>query len=263
VGAGKSTVIKELHKLEILQKYGDRVVHVEADAFKMVDPFFGIDDKKVHKNSVKVAEELLAVAIKNRRDIIFDGTMMWLEFVKQTVGMIRDNHHIYSRGEGYVKHPDGSTSENYWKISEHVPEGMLLPYRIWMIGVTVNPEIAVERAFIRHLITGRGVPISAQLNSHKLFSKNFGKYAKLVDVVKLYDNSEEGPIIIAEKNSLQENLSPVHEKYFARFKRKKNINLNAENPDAIFPHEDHEKPKENIPGIKRILSLFREKFRYS
>ena len=46
-----------------------------------------------------------------------------------------------------------------------------LPYRVEMIGVTVDPALAVGRALRRTMVEGRGVPVAPLLRSHRLFSQ--------------------------------------------------------------------------------------------
>ena len=113
------------------------------------------------------------------------GTCGWKPFVEQTVEMLRDHDHNYSLGPGYQVHDDGRVTEQYWcpvhpsqAGSVHVGEDadgvaklrQKLPYKVELVGVTCSPTLAVARGFWRRLRTGRGVPVAAQLRSHKAFA---------------------------------------------------------------------------------------------
>eukprot|EP00123_Amoebidium_parasiticum_P016497 comp23458_c0_seq1/m.39168 comp23458_c0_seq1/g.39168 ORF comp23458_c0_seq1/g.39168 comp23458_c0_seq1/m.39168 type:complete len:630 (-) comp23458_c0_seq1:353-2242(-) len=241
MGSGKSTVVGKLTGTEFWRKHGSQVVIIEADAMKLKDPVYQalslVDEeasRDVHDYSVRTAEELFLSAIKYRRDIVFDGTMSWAPFVAQTVAMVRDTANTYRRGPGYVVQGDGSVSEQYW-----VPVGPCspgVPYRIEMVGVTVDPDVAVQRAIVRQVVTGRGVPVKAQLQSHQLFSKHFDEYVALFDKVALYDNSSMDtlltetpaqPQLIASKDV--GGLLLVHPPSYARFMSKATLNVDASN----------------------------------
>lgn len=50
-------------------------------------------------------------AVNQQKDIVFDGTMTWAPFVKQTLAMVRDHRHNYRRGPGYTADDAGHTVE--------------------------------------------------------------------------------------------------------------------------------------------------------
>ena len=50
-------------------------------------------------------------AVNQQKDIVFDGTMTWAPFVKQTLAMVRDHRHTYRRGPGYTADDAGHTVE--------------------------------------------------------------------------------------------------------------------------------------------------------
>ena len=54
------------------------------------------------------------------------------------------------------------------------------------MGVTCDAGLAVARGVWRKLRSGRSVPISSQLRSHRLFSENWERLAHLVDAATLY-----------------------------------------------------------------------------
>lgn len=195
MAAGKSTVVGMLK-----ENWGDSVV-IEADAFKMHDPIFeqlnededGANEvgMVVHGHSTDAANEELIAALLNGRDVVMDGTMTWKPFVEQTIEMIRHIHERqYQLGPGWQP---ATKTEQYWiddgprKVEEGAPAP--LPYQIEMIGVTVDPSLAVGRGLRRKMMTGRGVPVSPQLRSHRLYSEHFESYLPLLDTASLYDTS--------------------------------------------------------------------------
>eukprot|EP01043_Picozoa_sp_COSAG02_P051153 COSAG02_NODE_5350_length_4408_cov_48.603852_3_plen_537_part_00 len=195
MAAGKSTVVGMLK-----ENWKDSVV-IEADAFKMHDPIFDQLNKDehganevgmvVHSHSTDAANEELLAALLNQRDIVMDGTMTWKPFVEQTIDMIRHVHEReYKLGPGWQP---ATKTEQYWvdvgprTVDEGAPAP--LPYKIEMIGVTVDPSLAVGRGLRRKMMTGRGVPVSPQLRSHRLYSEHFEAYLPLLDEASLYDTS--------------------------------------------------------------------------
>jgi len=214
MGAGKSSVISYLKATDD-EMFQNNPVVVEADAFKHSDPVFhalnalfekngvakrvnggsnncscnGQDDRVsqlVHDHSTKAANQQLVVAIANQRDVVVDGTMTWMPYVRQTISMVRDAHkHRYLLGPGYSK-----DNEQYWERAEPMDEDLLLlPYRVEMVGVTVNAEHAVSRGIRRAIITGRAVPVRGQLRSHRLYSEHFPTYAAGKDIDKYGNQS--------------------------------------------------------------------------
>ncbi|KAL6073128.1 putative Zeta toxin domain-containing protein, variant 2 [Balamuthia mandrillaris] len=273
MGAGKTSVVeKKLAQTEFMKKHGAAVVIIEADAFKMSDPVFKALSERhhngssitaagaaVHSYSTQTAEELFLLAVRKRRDILFDGTLTWSPFLEQTIAMVRDCSHVYRRGPGYVRHRrtssptknEGTTEkeewiveEKYWEVeAECVPQQ---PYRIELVAVTVDPHVAVLRGLSRRLETGRDVPIGAQLRSHQLFSQNFMSYVPLFDQVSLYDNNESEPVLIAQKpfsppsSSSQEeekaldHLEVLQRSSFGYFMDKTHIDIAANNVRELY-----------------------------
>ena len=86
---------------------------------------------------------------------------------------------------------DDDVTEQYWIRAEPMvkDDRLLLPYKVEMVGVTVDPEHAVSRGIRRAIVTGRGVPIKGQLRSHRLYSENFPLYASSGDDA-MTDNSK-------------------------------------------------------------------------
>ncbi|CAN8063242.1 unnamed protein product [Agarophyton chilense] len=257
MGAGKTTVFGMISETTFWKQFGANVVVVEADAFKLSDPLFQVlqsvtplASRIVHKDSMDAAEQLFLQAVNTRRDLVFDGTMSWCEFAKQTIDMLRDPDYEYERGPGYIENENGDSSEIYWVRSKKRPKPVA-PYRVELVGVTTDPEIAVMRGIIRRMTTGRSVPVSSQLNSHALFSKQFEKYIGWVDSAYLFDTTLQADTedcvptssdqLIAIKSGLlfknpQSNIHSSrglrgfvirHEDAYNRFLRKKFLNTKA------------------------------------
>ncbi|CAI5490787.1 unnamed protein product [Closterium sp. Naga37s-1] len=135
MGAGKSTVVKEIMKRTFWARMAPHAVVVEADAFKEKDAIFRalsadrLSDaarisQLVHEESTRAAQSTLVTALNEGRDVIFDGTMSWAPFVQQTIAMARRVHERRFRmGPGYQVKEDGSVVERYWEEVEEEGEG--------------------------------------------------------------------------------------------------------------------------------------------
>jgi thiol-disulfide isomerase/thioredoxin len=258
MGSGKSGSMHSLSQTTFWKERGPSVVVVEADAFKHADPMYaalnaiGVEaSRAVHSKSLESAEQLFLKAVQLRRDVVMDGTLAWRPFVEQTLSMLRDNEHFYSRGPGYKRWNDGTVFEQYWVRGER-RDSPALPYRIEIVGVTVDPAVAVERGMVRKLLTGRGVPIQQQLASHRQFSENFEDYMQLVDGCYLFDissltNSEfaagpkvsgnvaERAIIASKSGILFSTRGGVRNvEAYRRFLRKTHINVEAKQASELF-----------------------------
>ncbi|KAG6727111.1 hypothetical protein I3842_02G114400 [Carya illinoinensis] len=227
MGAGKSTVLKEILKEPFWSGAEASAVVVEADAFKETDVIYRAlsstghhtdmlqTAELVHQSSTDAASSLLVTALNEGRDVIMDGTLSWEPFVEQTITMARNVHKCrYRMGIGYQVADDGTITENYW---EQVEEGeeeeeeqpkkngrapVRKPYRIELIGVVCDAYLAVARGIRRAIIMGRAVRVNSQLKSHKRFASAFPRYCQLVDNARLYcTNAVAGPPrLIARKD---------------------------------------------------------------
>jgi thiol-disulfide isomerase/thioredoxin len=194
MGSGKSGSMHSLSQTAFWKARGASVVVVEADAFKQADPMFtalnaiGVEASPVvHPKSLEGAEKLFLKAVEARRDVVLDGTLAWRPFAEQTFAMLRDVDHHYARGPGY-RSEGGRVSEQYWVKGER-RAAPARRYRVEIVGVTVEPAVAVERGIVRKLLIGRGVPVRQQLESHRQFSENFEGYLSTVDGGYLFDVS--------------------------------------------------------------------------
>ncbi|KAL7177765.1 hypothetical protein ACSBR2_031011 [Camellia fascicularis] len=164
MGAGKSTVLKDILKQSIWSEAAGNAVVVEADAFKETDVIYRALSSRghhedmlqtaelVHQSSTDAASSLLVTALNEGRDVIMDGTLSWEPFVEQTVAMARNVHkHRYRMGVGYKVAEDGSITENYWEMvgeeeeQEKQEEAERKPYRIELVGVVCDAYLAVVR----------------------------------------------------------------------------------------------------------------------
>ncbi|MBA0736393.1 hypothetical protein Gogos_009952 [Gossypium gossypioides] len=209
MGAGKSTVLKDILKETFWAGAAGNAVVIEADAFKESDVIYRALSSKghadmvhtaelVHQSSTDAASSLLVTALNEGRDVIMDGTLSWIPFVVQTITMARCVHRRrYRMGVGYKRKPDGTVIENYWEqIEEDQLQGgkRRKPYRIELVGVVCEAYLAVIRGIRRAIMCRRAVRVQSQLKSHKRFANAFPTYCQLVDSARLYStNALEGP----------------------------------------------------------------------
>ncbi|KAK4487773.1 hypothetical protein RD792_005548 [Penstemon davidsonii] len=210
MGAGKSTVLKDILKEPFWAGASGNAVVIEADAFKESDVIYkalssrGHHDmlqtaELVHQSSTDAASSLLVTALNEGRDVIMDGTLSWVPFVVQTITMARNVHRRrYRMGAGYKVNEDGTVIENYWEQIDEEQEQdgtkKRRPYRIELVGVVCDAYLAVIRGIRRAIISRRAVRVNSQLKSHKRFADAFTTYCQLVDNARLYGtNALEGP----------------------------------------------------------------------
>ncbi|KAF3456863.1 hypothetical protein FNV43_RR01517 [Rhamnella rubrinervis] len=206
MGAGKSTVLKDILRESFWSDAKSNAVVVEADAFKETDVLYRAlrsmghhhdmlqTAELVHQSSTDAASSLLVTALNEGRDVIMDGTLSWEPFVEQTIAMARSVHkHRYRMGVGYKVDEDGTITENYWEqVKEKFQDrdgGELpkrKPYRIELVGVICDAYLAVVRGIRRAIMVGRAVRVNSQLISHKRFASAFPRYCNLVDNARLY-----------------------------------------------------------------------------
>ncbi|KAK1310540.1 hypothetical protein QJS10_CPA08g00190 [Acorus calamus] len=218
MGAGKSTVLKDILSEPFWVEAGANAVVVEADAFKETDVIYRALSSRghhhdmlqtaelVHQSSTDAASSLLVTALNEGRDVIMDGTLSWEPFVEQTIAMVRSVHRRrYRMGLGYVvSDTDGSVTEDYWEpIHDETGEqnSIRKPYRIELVGVVCDAYLAVVRGIRRAILMGRAVRVHSQLKSHKRFASAFDRYCPLVDNARVYSTNAMGspPKMIAWK----------------------------------------------------------------
>ncbi|KAJ6405718.1 hypothetical protein OIU84_013642 [Salix udensis] len=212
MGAGKSTVLKDILNEPFWARAAGNAVVIEADAFKESDVIYKALSSRghvdmihtaelVHQSSTDAASSLLVTALNEGRDVIMDGTLSWVPFVVQTITMARNVHRRrYRMGAGYKVGTGGAVTEEYWeKIDEEeqsLQEGSRKrkPYRIELVGVVCDVYLAVVRGIRRAIMCRRAVRVKSQLKSHKRFANAFLEYCHLVDNARLYcTNALEGP----------------------------------------------------------------------
>ncbi|KAJ1263576.1 hypothetical protein BS78_09G196300 [Paspalum vaginatum] len=211
MGAGKSTVLKDILKEAFWSGVSGNTVVVEADAFKETDVIYQAISSRghhndmlrtaelVHQSSLDAASSLLVTALNEGRDVIMDGTLSWEPFVQQTIAMARAVHRQrYRMGRGYKVADDGTITEEYWELvvgnstEEENEATARKPYRIELVGVICDAYLAVIRGIRRAVITGRAVRVKSQLQSHKRFANAFNSYCGLVDNARLYSTNTLG-----------------------------------------------------------------------
>ncbi|KAF8014508.1 hypothetical protein BT93_H0349 [Corymbia citriodora subsp. variegata] len=262
MGAGKSTVLKDILKQPFWAEAATNAVVVEADAFKEIDIIYKALNSKgrhddmlqtaelVHQSSTDAASSLLVTALNEGRDVIMDGTLSWEPFVEQTVAMVRDVHKSrYRMGVGYKVASDGTITENYW---ERIPNGEKgeegeeegehgnvelnrKPYRIELVGVVCDAYLAVVRGIRRAIITGRAVRVNSQLKSHRRFADAFPRYCQLVDNARLYCTNTMGgsPSLMAWKDAGNKLLvDPEEIKWLTALSK---LNPDAESIYELYP----------------------------
>ncbi|KAK7391689.1 hypothetical protein VNO78_20108 [Psophocarpus tetragonolobus] len=229
MGAGKSTVLKDILEESFWSEAASNAVVVEADAFKESDVIYRALNSRghhhdmlqtaelVHQSSIDAASSLLVTALNEGRDVIMDGTLSWEPFVEQTIAMVKNVHkYKYRMGVGYKVGEDGTITEDYWELV-HVHEAeedcngearTRKPYRIELVGVVCDGYLAVVRGIRRAIMTGRAVRVNSQLKSHKRFANAFPRFCKLVDDVRLYcTNAVNGPPELIWKKGDDEKLA--------------------------------------------------------
>ncbi|KAI3829106.1 hypothetical protein L1987_03221 [Smallanthus sonchifolius] len=198
MGAGKSTVLKEILKDASWSRAVKNAVVVEADAFKETDVIYQAlneghhndmlqTSELVHQTSTDAASSVLVTALNEGRNVIMDGTLSWEPYLDQTVEMAKNAHkHLYRMGVGYKVLEDGTVVEDYWEKVEDEQFKAKKPYKIKLVGVVCDPYLAVTRGIRRAIAVKRAVRVNSQLKSHKRFAKAFPNYCHLVDNAKLY-----------------------------------------------------------------------------
>ncbi|GJM92967.1 hypothetical protein PR202_ga09476 [Eleusine coracana subsp. coracana] len=260
MGAGKSTVLKQIMKEVFWSGAAANAVVVEADAFKESDVIYQAINSRGHHNdmlqtaelvhqwSTDAAASLLVTALNEGRDVIMDGTLSWEPFVLQTIAMARSVHRQrYRMGAGYKVAADGSTIvEKYWEpVEEAESTGSssssragYKPYRIELVGIICDACLAVVRGIRRAIISGRAVRVNSQLKSHKRFAGAFRKYCELVDNARLYStNTIAGAKLIGWKDKDSRLLVDVDE--IGLLDRVSRINEEANCVHELYPEGGH------------------------
>ncbi|KAL5712277.1 hypothetical protein ACHQM5_014466 [Ranunculus cassubicifolius] len=274
MGAGKSTVIKEILKESFWLDAAANAVVVEADAFKETDVIYKALNSRghhdmlhtselVHQSSLDAAESLLVTALNEGRDVIMDGTLSWEPFFEQTIAMARNVHQQrYRKGVGHVVADGKTINESYWEqVENEEQETQRKPYRIELVGVVCDPYLAVVRGIRRAISMGRAVRVKSQLRSHKGFANAFPKYCQLVDNARLYSTNAIGgpPKLIGWKDGANNILIDPEE-----FSCLKTVSMLNEDADSIYEVYQHENtPNENGSVWKdTVLSPTRENIQH-
>ncbi|KAK9669332.1 hypothetical protein RND81_13G123800 [Saponaria officinalis] len=258
MGAGKTTVLKDILKEPFWSGMAANAVVVEADAFKESDVIYRALSSSghhadmlqtaelVHQSSTDAASSLLVTALNEGRDVIMDGTLSWPPFVEQTVDMARNVHKWrYRMGVGYKVSEDGTITENYWERVEDdddeneddneessKQEKDRKPYRIELVGVVCDAHLAVVRGIRRAIMVKRAVRVKSQLKSHQKFASSFTGYSQLVDNARLYCTNTGPPRLIGWKDGASRLLVDVEE--IQCLKTLSEINAEADSIDQLY-----------------------------
>ncbi|XP_042387310.1 calmodulin calcium-dependent NAD kinase-like [Zingiber officinale] len=253
MGAGKSTVLKEILKDPFWLAAAASTVVVEADQFKEMDVIYKAISSRgnhsdmlqtaelVHQSSTDAASSLLVTALNEGRDVIMDGTLSWEPFVRQTITMARNVHlQQYRMGVGYKVSGDGTVTENYWEPvvqQEEHKSPQRKPYRIELVGVICDAYLAVVRGVRRAIIMGRAVRVQSQLKSHKRFASAFPRYCRLADSAKLYSTNSMGSAKMTEWRDGSRNL-PEDRDCINCLEKVSKLNEDADSIYELYPEDD-------------------------
>ena len=202
-GSGKTTVIKMLENEGFFE--GRNYIRINSDDIKEMIPEYQklkeIGDPRaasvVHQESSLITQECLNRAtskkcdvLHERHNIVYDGTL-------------------------------SNMSESLTFMEDLRQKG----YEIILIGVTVKPEIALDRAQKRGERTGRYVPDDVILNAHKGFSKAFPILADVADKAYLYDNNQTQAMAIAQKENTHDTLRILDQRNYEDFRNIQKLEL--------------------------------------
>ncbi|XP_074572994.1 calmodulin calcium-dependent NAD kinase-like [Curcuma longa] len=255
MGAGKSTVLKEILKDAFWSAAAASTVVVEADQFKEMDVIYQAISSRghhsdmlqtselVHQSSTDAASSLLVTALNEGRDVIMDGTLSWEPFVQQTIAMARNVHlRQYRMGVGYkVSADDGTVTENYWEPVEQSEDNnspKRKPYRIELVGVICDAYLAVVRGVRRAIIMGRAVRVQSQLKSHKRFASAFPRYCRLADSAKLYSTNSTGSAKMIEWRDGSCRDLPEDRDCIKCLEKVSKLNEDADSIYELYPEDD-------------------------
>jgi len=160
--SGKSTVLnKEI--MPVFQENNIKVVMIDADDYKNQLPEYGSFKRKdtksaafrVHEESADLTEIAIDRSIKQKKNLIFDGTM--------------------------------KNKPKYKKLVKRLKKK---GYKVSIVVVTVPVEIAKQRARDRAKRTGRFVPMAVVEKSHAGVPATFNAIKKDVDNYVVYDTTD-------------------------------------------------------------------------
>ncbi|MBN8422478.1 MAG: zeta toxin family protein [Verrucomicrobia bacterium] len=194
-GAGKSSILETLKEKGTISTAG--AVEINADDIKTLIPEY---------NEIRRTGDSRAAATVHEESSHITKMLM----ARAMGGEGRPQHHIvYDATLGHIP----STLE---KIQDWKKQG----YQIHLIGVTVEPQEAIIRAFLRAKDSGRWVPLSALQEAHQGFNAGLKLYLEQVDNANVYDNTPPQPHEIAQKTGLSSPVSIVNSEYWSIIDRR-------------------------------------------
>lgn len=127
------------------------------------------------------------------------------------------------------------TLSNLTSARDLIAEARKADYEVYLIGVTVDVVVAVNRAMERAHDDNRYVPHQAILATHKGFSEVFHEIALEVDCAHLWDTSTTKARLIAVQEDGRFEI--LNQTAYDSFLRKRTINTNANHQDDVYGGE--------------------------
>lgn len=154
---------------------------------------------RVHQESMDIAMEAFDALVKNKKNLLFDGTMKSVDKYSKMIDQ------LHSAG-----------------------------YYVQIIGADIPTDLAIERASKRAKQTKRSVPTSIITGSHGGFASTYPELLDKVDGYSLYDNSGNTPVLVQDEHKVYkpELLQKFKEKgeTYKNNKRMKEISRNYKVP---------------------------------
>jgi predicted ABC-type ATPase len=232
-GSGKTTIVKLLTNQGILNQ--NQTVYINSDDIKVMDPIYinltSIGEFRaaevVHKDSSNLASIVLERAINSGYDIILDAVMGSLDKAQLTLNVLNAKN-----------------------------------YEIYLIGVTVDCDIAIQRASSRAMKSIRYVKADTIIEGHQKFSKYFPIYAHIISTVLLFDNNGNSPILIAEKKPEDSLLRILVDPLYSSFSDKIYLNMNAEDLFELYTNYcvELDRIKQTLKASCAVTKAYTERY---
>ncbi|MCR6108728.1 zeta toxin family protein [Salipaludibacillus agaradhaerens] len=137
----------------------------------------------VHDESSDISAMLLDESINKNLAIVYDGTMKNIQKYERIIKKLKRNQ-----------------------------------YTVTMIIADISVDKAIERNKVRYEKTGRMVPESDLIESHKAIPYSFTALKDVVDEYYIYNTSGDQPILVAKRDETCETIH--HQQYYDEFLRK-------------------------------------------
>lgn len=169
---GKST-LRNLTVIDTLKEAGQSAGVVDCDDIKQAIPEYktlarNIAAKTVHDESSDIASYALDELMKNKKNLVFDGTM-----------------------------------KNYKKYAKMIDKLKKSGYEVRILIADCPLEVAIERSEARAKATGRKVPVEIIEESHRSVPGAFVNLKHLVDRFDVFDTSGTVPELIHSNKHME------------------------------------------------------------